>query len=76
MEFRNILNSILISLSRNTIHWEINKVRLVIMLAIDKDNILDYEELFLNIYKRVDSISKVISICESKSFDKFSKMFI
>ena len=68
-------NKIAVGILKNPIHWEIDKVRLVIMLAIDKDKILDYEELFLNIYKRVDSISKVISICENKSFEKFSKMF-
>lgn len=68
-------NSIAIGILKNPIEWEIGKVRLVIMLAVDKDKVLDYEELFLNIYKRVDSISKVISICENKSFEKFINMF-
>lgn len=68
-------SKIAIGILKNPIHWEIGKVRLVIMLSVDKDKILDYEELFLNIYKRVDSIAKVISICENKSFDKFVNMF-
>lgn len=68
-------NSIAIGILKNPISWEVGKVRLVIMLAVDKDKVLDYEELFLNIYKRVDSISKVISICENKSFEKFINMF-
>ncbi|MGL5313659.1 MAG: BglG family transcription antiterminator, partial [Peptostreptococcaceae bacterium] len=68
-------NSIAIGILKNPISWEIGKVRLVIMLAVDKDKVLDYEELFLNIYKRVDSIPKVISICENKSFEKFINMF-
>ena len=68
-------NSIAVGVLKNPIHWDMGKVRLVIMLAVDKDKVLDYEELFLNIYKRVDSISKVISICENKSFEKFINMF-
>ncbi len=68
-------SKIAIGILKNPIHWEMDKVRLVIMLAVDKDKILDYEELFLDIYKRVDSISKVISICENKNFDKFVNMF-
>lgn len=68
-------NSIAIGILKNPIHWEVGKVRLIIMLAVDKDKVLDYEELFLNIYKRVDSIPKVISICENKSFEKFINMF-
>ncbi|MGL5346844.1 MAG: BglG family transcription antiterminator, partial [Peptostreptococcaceae bacterium] len=68
-------NSIAIAILKNPIHWEVGKVRLVIMLAIDKDKVLDYEELFLNIYKRVDSLPKVISICENKSYQKFISMF-
>ena len=68
-------SKIAIGILKNPIHWEMDKVRLVIMLAVDKDKILDYEELFLDIYKRVDSISKVISICENKNFDKFMNMF-
>jgi len=68
-------SKIAIGILKNPIHWEMDKVRLVIMLAVDKNKILDYEELFLDIYKRVDSISKVISICENKNFDKFVNMF-
>ncbi|MCR8746888.1 BglG family transcription antiterminator [Romboutsia lituseburensis] len=68
-------SKVAIGILKNPINWEIGKVRLVIMLAVDKDKILDYEELFLNIYKRVDSIAKVISICENKNFEKFSNMF-
>ncbi|RDY25877.1 PRD domain-containing protein [Romboutsia weinsteinii] len=68
-------NSIAIGILGKPIFWEISKVRLVIMLALDKDKILDYEELFSNIYKRVDSIAKVISICENKSFEKFTNLF-
>ncbi len=45
------------------------------MLALDKDKILDYEVIFSKIYKRVDSIAKVISICENSSFEKFVNLF-
>ena len=37
--------------------------------------ILDYEDVFSKIYKRVDSIAKVISICENKSYEEFIKLF-
>lgn len=68
-------SKIAIGILKNPIDWEMGQVRLVIMLAIDKDITLDYEELFLSIYKRIDSIAKVINICENKSFEKFSNMF-
>ena len=64
-----------IGILKEPISWEVGKVRLVIMLALDKEKILDYEEVFSKIYKRVDSIAKVISICENKSYEKFIKLF-
>ena len=64
-------NKVAIGILKEPISWEVGKVRLVIMLALDKEKILDYEEVFSKIYKRVDSIAKVISICENKSYEKF-----
>ena len=57
-------NKIDIGILKEYISWEVGKVKLVIMFALDKEKILDYEDVFSNIYKRVDSIAKVISICE------------
>lgn len=68
-------NSIAIGILKNSINWEIGKVRLVMLLAIERDNILNYEEIFSNIYKRIDSVAKVISICESKKYERFIAMF-
>ena len=68
-------NKVAIGILKEPISWEVGKVRLIIMLALDKDKILDYEEVFSKIYKRVDSIAKVISICENKSYEKFIKLF-
>ena len=68
-------NRIAIGILRKPIKWEINEVKLVIMMAIDTEFVLNYEELFSDIYKRVDSIAKVINICENQSFDKFRNMF-
>lgn len=68
-------NKVAIGILKEPISWEVGKVRLVIMLVLDKDKILDYEEVFSKIYKRVDSIAKVISICENKSYEKFIKLF-
>ncbi|MCQ4696314.1 BglG family transcription antiterminator [Paeniclostridium sordellii] len=68
-------NAVAIGILKNPIHWEIGQVRLVVMLCLQKESILNYEDLFSNIYKRIDSIAKVISICESKKYDKFIAMF-
>ncbi|HEL4481686.1 TPA: PTS sugar transporter subunit IIA, partial [Clostridioides difficile] len=68
-------NKIAIGILKKPISWEISDVRLIIMLALDKDKILDYEVIFSKIYKRVDSIAKVISICENSSFEKFVNLF-
>ena len=68
-------NKVAIGILKEPISWEVGKVRLVIMLALDKEKILDYEEVFSKIYKRVDSIAKVLSICENKSYEKFIKLF-
>ena len=68
-------NKVAIGILKEPISWELGKVRLIIMLALDKDKILDYEEVFSKIYKRVDSIAKVISICENKSYEKFINLF-
>lgn len=68
-------NAIAIGILKNPIPWEIGQVRLVVMLCLQKESILNYEDLFSNIYKRIDSIAKVISICESKKYDKFIAMF-
>ena len=64
-------NAVAIGILKNPIPWEIGQVRLVVMLCLQKESILNYEDLFSNIYKRIDSIAKVISICESKKYDKF-----
>lgn len=68
-------NAVAIGILKNPIPWEIGQVRLVVMLCLQKESILNYEDLFSNIYKRIDSIAKVISICESKKYDKFMAMF-
>ena len=68
-------NKVAIGILKEPISWEVGKVRFIIMLALDKEKILDYEDVFSKIYKRVDSIAKVISICENKSYEKFIKLF-
>lgn len=68
-------NKIAVGILKNPIHWILDDVRLVLILAIDKDEIFDYEKLFSTIYKQVGSVSKVIGICENKSYEKFMKMF-
>lgn len=68
-------NKIAVGILKKPIHWTLGEVRLVLILAIDKDEIFDYERLFSIIYKQVSSVSKVMSICDNKSYEKFIKMF-
>ena len=68
-------NKIAVGILKNPIHWTLDDVRLVLILAIDKDEIFDYEKLFSTIYKQVGSVSKVIGICENKSYEKFINLF-
>ena len=68
-------NRIAVGILKKPIHWTLGEVRLVLILAIDKDEIFDYEKLFSAIYKQVGSVSKVINICENKNYEKFVKMF-
>lgn len=68
-------NKIAVGILDEPIRWSLGEVRLILTLAIDKDEIFDYERLFSIIYKQVGSVSKVISICENKNYEKFIKMF-
>ena len=68
-------NKIAVGILDKPIHWTLGEVRLILTLSIDKDEIFDYERLFSIIYKQVGSVSKVISICENKNYEKFIKMF-
>ena len=43
-------NKVAIGILKEPISWEVGKVRLVIMLALDKEKILDYEEVFSKKY--------------------------
>ncbi len=49
--WKNFDNKIAIGILKKPISWEISDVRLIIMLALDKDKILDYEVIFSKIYK-------------------------
>lgn len=68
-------NKIVVGILKEPIEWEYGKVRLVIMLALNNEKILDYEEVFSSIYSRLDTISKVVNICENKSYENFIKLF-
>ncbi len=35
----------------------------------------DYEQVFSSIYNKLDTTSKVVNICENKSYEKFIKLF-
>ena len=68
-------NKIVVGILKEPIDWEYGKVRLVIMLALNNEKILDYEQVFSNIYNKLDTTSKVVNICENKSYEKFIKLF-
>lgn len=68
-------NKIVVGILKEPIGWEYGKVRLVIMLALNNEKILDYEQVFSSIYNKLDTTSKVVNICENKSYEKFIKLF-
>ena len=68
-------NKIVVGILKQPINWEYGKVRLVIMLALNNEKILDYEQVFSDIYNKLDTTSKVVNICENKSYEKFIKLF-
>ena len=68
-------NKIVVGILKQPIDWEYGKVRLVIMLALNNEKILDYEQVFSDIYNKLDTTSKVVNICENKSYEKFIKLF-
>ena len=68
-------NKIVVAILKKPIDWEYGKVRLVIMLALNNEKILDYEQVFSSIYNKLNTTSKVVSICENKSYEKFIKLF-
>lgn len=68
-------NKIVVGILKEPIDWEYGKVRLVIMLALNNEKILDYEQVFSSIYNKLDTTSKVVNICENKSYEKFIKLF-
>ena len=68
-------NKIVVGILKEPIDWEYGKVRLVIMLALNNEKILDYEQVFSDIYNKLDTTSKVVNICENKSYEKFINLF-
>ena len=68
-------NKIVVGILKQPIEWEYGKVRLVIMLALNNEKILDYEQVFSDIYNKLDTTSKVVNICENKSYEKFIELF-
>ena len=68
-------NKIVVGILKEPIKWDYGKVRLVIMLALNNEKILDYEQVFSNIYNKLDTMTKVVNICENKSYEKFIKLF-
>ena len=68
-------NKIVVGILKEPINWDYGKVRLVIMLALNNEKILDYEQVFSNIYNKLDTMTKVVNICENKSYEKFIKLF-
>ena len=68
-------NKIAVAILKEPIDWDYGKVRLIIMLALNNKKILDYEQVFSEIYHKIDTMSKVVNICENKTYEKFIKLF-
>lgn len=68
-------SSICIGILKNPILWEFGKVQLIIMIVVDKKAIREYNELFLEIYEKVDFQYKVDEFIKQKEFNYLKKLF-
>ena len=68
-------NKIAVGILKKPIHWTLGDVRLILILAIDKDEIFDYEKLFSAIYKQVGSVSKVKVFAKIRTMKNLQRCF-
>lgn len=75
MDGKVFRSSICIGILKNPILWEFGKVQLIIMIVVDKKAIREYNELFLEIYEKVDFQYKVDEFIKQKDFNYLKKLF-
>lgn len=75
MDGKVFRSSICIGILKDPILWEFGKVQLIIMIVVDKKAIREYNELFLEIYEKVDFQYKVDEFIKQKDFNYLKKLF-
>lgn len=66
---------IFVAILKNPIKWFHTEVQLVMMLAIDKNVLLEHENIFLDIYEPVNELYKVKEIVNNRSLDYIKKQY-
>lgn len=75
MEGEIYRSSISVAIIKNPILWEVGQVQLIIMIIVDKKAIREYNDLFLEIYEKVDFQYKVDEFIKQKKFNYLKKLF-
>jgi len=75
MDGKVFRSSICFGIIKDPILWEFGKVQLIIMIIVDKKAIREYNELFLEIYEKVDYQYKVDEFIKQKNFNYLKKLF-
>lgn len=75
MDGKVFRSSICFGIIKDPILWEFGKVQLIIMIIVDKKAIREYNELFLEIYEKVDYQYKVDEFIKQKKFNYLKKLF-
>lgn len=66
---------IFVAILKNPIKWFHTEVQLVMMLSIDKNVLLEHENIFLDIYEPVNELYKVKEIVNNRSLDYIKKQY-
>lgn len=75
MEGTVFRSSISIGIIKDPILWEVGEVQLIILILIDKQTTKDYNNLFLELYEKLDFQYKVDEFIKQKSFHYLKKLF-
>lgn len=75
MEGEIYRSSISVGIIKDPILWEVGQVQLIIMIIVDKKAIREYNDLFLEIYEKVDFQYKVDEFIKQKKFTYLKKLF-
>ncbi|MDF0480656.1 BglG family transcription antiterminator [Vagococcus sp. PNs007] len=67
---------LMIVLLESPVFWEVGEVSLIMTLVSNKVDDSDYRELFMELYEKIDSDTKVRAILTKRSFEQVQKLII